>query len=88
MSEGWLEFASYADLASAEAVAGLLRSEAVPVQVSSDEPIPGLVKNVRLMVPSELLHRAKWIVSQTQLSDAELDFLATGKLGADDDQES
>ncbi|HYM33941.1 MAG TPA: hypothetical protein VET48_01025 [Steroidobacteraceae bacterium] len=84
MSESWQVFASYGDVASAEAVAGLLRSESVPVQLASDEPIPGLVMNVRVMVPSDLMHRAKWIMSQAQLSDAELIFLATGKLDGDD----
>jgi hypothetical protein len=87
MSESWQLFASYGDVASAEAVAGLLRSEGVPVQLTSDEPIPGLVKDVRLFVPSDLLHRAKWIVSQTQISEAELIFLATGQRSTDDDKE-
>ena len=87
MSESWDVFESYGDVASAEAITGLLRSEAVPVQLMPDEPIPGLVKCVRLMVPSDLLHRAKWVVSHAQLSDAELTFLATGQLCGSDNKE-
>ena len=84
MSNNWQEFASYSNVASAEVVAGLLRSEGVPVEVTSDEPIPGLVKSVRLSVPADLMHRAKWVTSQVQLSEAELVFLATGELDAND----
>ena len=86
MSEHWKEFASYSDTASAEVVAGLLRSEGVPVQVSTDQPIPGLVESVRLFVPADLVHRAKWVASQSQLTEAELSFLATGKLDANNNK--
>ena len=81
MSNDWQEFATYNDVASAESVAGILRSEAVPVQIIRVEPIPGLVDSVRLLVPTGLAHKATWVLSQAKLSDAELDFLATGKLG-------
>ena len=76
----WLEFASYPDAFSAEAMAGLFRSEALPVRVLADEPVPGLARGFRVLVPAELMHRARWIISQSQVSDEELDFLATGKL--------
>jgi hypothetical protein len=79
--EGWREFAVYADAASAEVVAGLLRSEGVPASVASDEPMPGLTRGFAVTVPPHLLRRAQWILSQAELSDAELSFLATGELG-------
>jgi hypothetical protein len=81
VTEAWVAFAVYAEAASAEVAAGLLRSEAVPVHIASDEPMPGLMEGFRVMVPRDLLHRAQWILSQAQLSDAELTFLATGILG-------
>ena len=84
MTSEWQSFASYPDLASAEVVAGLLRSNGVPVQVAADEPVPGLVKVVQIAVPSDLLHRAKWVTSQVQSTDAELIFLATGRLEGSD----
>ena len=80
MGNNWQEFALYFDVASAEVTAGLLRSEGVPVEVAVDQPIPGLVKSVRLSVPADLVHRAKWVLSQVQFTEAELDYLATGSL--------
>jgi hypothetical protein len=87
MNEAWVTFAVYGDAASAEATAGLLRSEAVPVRVASGEPVPGLIEGIRVMVPPDMLDRAKRILSQAQLSDEELAFLATGVLGEDDGKE-
>ena len=83
MNEAWREFAVYSDAASAEVVAGLLRLESVPVNVVSDEPMPGLIKGFCLMVPPDMLHRARWVVSQAELSDEELAYFATGLLGED-----
>jgi hypothetical protein len=83
MSEQWQEFAAYADAASAAVVAGLLRSEGVPVNVASDEPMPGLVRGFRLMVPAEMLRRARWVVSNASFTDEELAFFATERLDSD-----
>jgi hypothetical protein len=80
LSKEWQEFAAYSDAASAEVAAGLLRSEGVPVNVASDEPMPGLIQGFRLMVPAEMLHRARWVVSNASFSDEELAFFATERL--------
>lgn len=72
MNNEWQEFAVYSSAASAEAMAGRLRSEAVPVRVTVIEPVPGLTYEVRVLVPSHLLHRARWVVAQAQFSDDEL----------------
>jgi hypothetical protein len=82
--ESWREFATYGDAASAEVIAGLLRSEDVPARIVSDEPMPGLIRGFSVLVAPEMLHRARWILSQAQLSDAELSYYATGRLGEDD----
>jgi hypothetical protein len=90
MNREWCEFAVYSDAALAEVVAGLLRGESVPVHVASDEPMPGLVRGFRILVPPDMLHRAKWIAAQAQLSEEELVFLATGQLpgkGSPEDSE-
>ena len=87
MTEPWHEFAAYSDAASAEIVAGLLRSEGVPVEVVSDEPMPGLVQGFRLRVPVEMLHRARWVVSNADFTEEELAFLATGRLSSSDPSE-
>jgi len=69
MSDRWQEFAAYPDAASAEVAAGLLRSEGVPVDVASDEPMPGLIQGFRLLV-----------VSNAAFTDEELTFFATARL--------
>jgi hypothetical protein len=87
LSERWQEFAAYSDAASAEVAAGLLRSEGVPVNVASDEPMPVLSQGFRLMVPAELLHRARRVVSNASFSDEELAFFATERLDPDPGEE-
>lgn len=78
--ESWREFATYGDPASAEVIAGLLRSEDVPARIVSDEPLPGLIRGFSVLVPPDMLHRAQWVLSQAELSDAELAYYATGRL--------
>jgi len=84
MKEGWKEFATYSDAASAEILAGLLRSEGVPVEIAGDEPIPGLAGGFRVLVPADLLHRARLVVSNAAFTDEELTSFATGEAGPDD----
>jgi len=79
--ETWSEFATYGDAASAEVILGLLRSENVPARVVSDAPMPGLMRGFCIMVPAAMLRRAEWVLSQAQLTDAELSYCATGNLG-------
>ena len=80
LTEPWQQFAAYPDAASAEVMAGLLRGEGVPVNVLSDEPMPGLIQGFRLMVPADMLHRARWVVSNADFSEEELAFFATASL--------
>ena len=67
--------------------AGLLRSEGVPVSVASDEPMPGLIRGFRLMVPVEMHHHARWVVSNAAFTDEELAFFATARLDSGDSTE-
>jgi hypothetical protein len=85
MNETWQEFAMYSDAASAEVVAGLLRSESVQVRVAADEPVPGLTKGFRVMVPADMLGKARWVVAQAQFSDEELAQAALAEPGDDPD---
>jgi hypothetical protein len=64
MADDWQVFAYYNDQASAEAIAGLLRSEKVTAVVSGDQPIPGLAAGFRVLVPNRLMHRARWVLAQ------------------------
>ncbi len=85
LSNHWQEFAVYSDAASAEQTAELLRNEGVPVELTVDQPIPGLLKSVRLLVPADFAHRARWVLSQAQFTDAELAYLATGALDSSEE---
>lgn len=71
MNNQWQMLAVYPDPASAAACAGLLRSESVPVQVISDEPVPGLMQGCSLMVPAAMLARAQAILALAPISEEE-----------------
>lgn len=71
MSDEWIELASFADQASALAVVGLLRQEAIPARVESDEPVPGLLRHCSVWVPRHALARARAVYSQAPLSEEE-----------------
>ena len=77
----WVSVDSFADRFSAEALVGLLAGEGVPAYIASDEPIPGLARDFSVLVPPELLHRARWILNQEPVSEDELSKLAIGSLG-------
>ncbi len=85
MSEAWEDLITFEDIASAEALAELLRKEGVPTEVITQSPVPGLVENVRVVVPSSLAHRARWILKSFEVTDAELTFAATGELPTSDE---
>jgi hypothetical protein len=84
MINDWEVFAIFDDKASAEATAGRLRLEGVPSLVRAEVEVPGL-SVFRQMVPKELAHRARWAMSLAETSDSELTFLATGRLGNEDE---
>jgi hypothetical protein len=75
----WEEFARFASFWEGHILAGLLRNEDVPAKVIFLWPSfdPGFSL---ILVPRELLHRARWVLSWPAPSEAELAFLATGEL--------
>ena len=81
MADDLEQVATFEDEASAEILAGMLRSEGVPVEVRPISPMPGLIDEVQLFVPASLAHRARWLMNSSEVSDAELTFAATGDLG-------
>jgi hypothetical protein len=70
----WLE--DCPDHLAAEVIAGQLRTESVPVYIQDEAAIPGLVQGSRIFVPENFMHRAKWVLAQAPLSEAELECLA------------
>jgi len=76
----WQVLAEFETHLAAEIAASVLRAESVPVRIESYGALPGLELGSRVLVPAELLHRARWLCEQARVSDSELEFLATGRL--------
>ena len=81
----WVLFESRDDSASAEMLRSQLELEGVSSRITI-HGVPGL-SSYQVLVPSTLLHRARWITQQLAPSDSELEFLATGQLADSDPQE-
>ena len=80
------EFQLFPDRGPAEALCSWLESEGVPSYAESRVLSSGMETQFVVFVLKELAHRARWIVAQLPPTDAELNFLATGKLpGQDED---
>ena len=75
----WEEFARFASVWEGHILAGLLRSEDVPAKLIFLWPSFDTGFSM-VLVPRELLHRARWVLSWPAPSEAELAFLATGEL--------
>lgn len=83
-NEEWEVLDTYTDEASAQALAGHLRDQGVPANVKVRSPLPGLVSDVKIMVPRSLEGRAREILESTKVSDEELTRAATGKPASGD----
>ena len=75
----WEIFARFPNFWEGHVLAGLLRSEDVPAQVLSLSPLFDSGFSA-VLVPRELVHRARWVLAWPPPSEAELTFLATGEL--------
>ena len=74
------EFKTFSDRGPAEALQSWLEFEGVPSYVESRALSGAMESQFVVYVLKKLAHRARWIVAQLPPSDAELEFLATGKL--------
>ena len=80
------EFRAFPDRGSAESLCSWLEFEGVPSYVES-RALSGAVETTFVVfVLKKLAHRARWITAQLPPTDAELDFLATGKLPGQDEE--
>ena len=77
----WSLLDTYGDRFAAEADAGYLRSEQVAAKVEVVSDFPGQDRGAKLWVDAGLAHRARWLLKLNTVSDAELEYLATGKQG-------
>ena len=78
-NDSWSTVVTCPDRITAEAMLGLLTSGGVPCQLTSDEHLPGSHPSFPI-VPTELLHRARWLLQDSQVSESELTYLATQEL--------
>ena len=80
-TEDWELFKVFADRFEAERVVGLLESSGVPAYVDYGALGVGLEMRFPVYVDTTLAHRARWVMAMTpDVTDAELEYLATGKL--------
>jgi hypothetical protein len=77
----WQGVATLSDVPSAQVLAQRLIFEGVPARVMSDPQLLGEGRNCEVQVPGALAHRARWLLAAAQFTDEELNYLATGELG-------
>lgn len=80
----WTEFRAYSTRGEADVLCRQLQLAGVPSTVESRALESAVEAQYWVMVATRLAHRARWIVAQLPPTEAELDFLATGKLSQDD----
>jgi hypothetical protein len=80
MQEEWEQFDVFGNRASAASLVGLLHTEGVPALIDESSPLPGLDEAFRVMVPSRLARRARWVMAAMDITESELGSLATGEL--------
>jgi len=74
------EFRVFPDRGPADSMCSWLEFEGVPSYVESRGLSASMETQFVVFVLKKLAHRARWITAQLPPSDAELEFLATGKL--------
>jgi hypothetical protein len=82
-SRGWDTAAVVSDTLSAQALIGRLASEGVPARLQSDTALLGAARQCRILVPTRLLNRAKYVLWEAQFTEEELASLATGELSGE-----
>ena len=78
-SGGWALLAEYGSASAAEVDAAFLRSEGLAARVGNIG-LPSCTCAFRLRVEPESLEKARWLLKFPPAGEAELDFLATGRL--------
>ncbi|MBS0379569.1 MAG: hypothetical protein JSS29_13850 [Proteobacteria bacterium] len=78
--------ATYPDRITAQAMLGLLHESGIPAVLETDGALPGPGSSYFLQVPAELVHRARWVLEAAQVSDRELNYLATRELSCDPEE--
>ena len=80
------EFKTFPDRGPAESLHSWLEFEGVPSYVEPRGLSSAMETQFVVYVLKKLAHRARWITAQLPPTDAELEFLATGKLPGQDEE--
>jgi hypothetical protein len=72
----WILFKSFANRNAADILCAQLELEGVASRIEAHD----VEAEFHVLVPADLVHRARWITSQLAPTDSELEFLATGVL--------
>ena len=84
-AEEWQLFKVFPDRVEADRIATFLQSSGIPAYVDHGALGVGLEGEFKVFVATELAHRARWLLSLPEIADAELDFLATGRMPSSDE---
>ena len=76
----WEGFRAFLDRGVAEALAARLESEGVPTKIEARRLESAVEGQFVVFVAKKLAHRARWILAQLPPEEAEVFFMATGKL--------
>ena len=76
----WCVFSKFPNYSGAEVLKAHLESEGVPTKIAPSGKLTSLHSEVLVLVEKSLLHRAKWIMKNSEFSEEELAYLATGEL--------
>ena len=84
----WTLVEQFPDLVSAGAYVARLQADGVPAEIRADTSLLGEFRLADVVVPAHLAHRARWVVSHWQVSEAELIRLAMGEVEGEPEAES
>jgi Putative prokaryotic signal transducing protein len=75
----WKTLITVFDTISAQVLVDRLNAEGVPTQLKSDSSLFGVARSCEILVPEEVLWRARRLMATEPFSDSELSSLATGE---------
>ena len=87
MTDNWILFECTYDFLSANVIAGRLNIDGVPAIINQCGMFPGTDLRWEVWVPMHLQHRGEWIYKTQDTTSRELDYLATGELGRDENDD-
>ncbi len=81
----WRLLVCLSDVPSARILTDQLAGEGISARVVTDAAVMGQAAPCRIFVDATQWYRARTLLSQEQLTESELTFLATGELTADEE---